>query len=92
MEAIAVDRPIVASRIVGLAFTVLGEVTGPLFEPGVPVDPANQLAPLLHDRLLRERIGDAARMHFQHHYTWDVIIVNHDRKLFGPTIREHLER
>ena len=92
VEAIAVDRPIVASRIVGLTFTVLGEVTGPLFEPGVPVDPANQLAPLLHDRVLRGRIGNAARMHFQHHYIWDVITDKHDRRLFGPTIREHLER
>lgn len=92
VEAIAVGRPIVASRFVGLTFTVQDEVTGILFEPGEPVDLANQLARLLDERVLRERMGNAARMHFRNHYTWDVIIVKQYRKLFGPTIREHLER
>ena len=91
VEATAVDRLIVASLICGLMFTVLDEVTGLLFKPGDPVDLASQLA-RLDDRVLRGRIGNAARMHFQHHYTWDVIIVKQYRKLFGPTIREHLER
>lgn len=92
VEAIAVGRPIVASRICVLTFTVQDEVTEFLFEPGEPVDLANQLAPLLHDRLLRERMGDAARMHFQNHYTWNLITDKHNQTLFGPTIREHLER
>lgn len=91
VEAIPIDRPIIAGRIGGLTFTVLDEVTVLLFEPGGPVDSASQLA-RLDDRVLRGRIGNAARMHFQHHYIWDVITDKHDRRLFGPTIREHLER
>ena len=92
VEAIAVGRPIVASRFVWLMITVLDEVSGLLSELGGLVDLAKQLASLKHDRLLRQRMGDAGRMHFQNHFTWNLIIDKHDRNQFGPTIREHLER
>lgn len=91
VEAMAAARPIVASRIGGLTFTVLDEATGLLFEPGNPADLARQLGRLLDDPELRERMGTAGHRRFHEHYTWDVIIDQHYRRLFGPTIRQQVE-
>ncbi|MBI3467731.1 MAG: glycosyltransferase [Planctomycetes bacterium] len=86
VEAMAVGRPVVASRIGGLSFTVLEEATGLLCEPGNPTDLARQLARLLDDRALRERLGSQARREFEERYTWDVIVPQYAR-LFGAAVQ-----
>lgn len=83
VEAMGVGRPVVASRIGGLPFTVLDEATGLLCEPGDPADLARQLARLLDDAELRERLGQAGRKRFDADYAWPGILDRHYRPLLG---------
>jgi hypothetical protein len=81
VEAMGVGRPVVASRLGGLPFTVVEGETGLLCEPGDADDLAQKLEILLDAPELRERMGQAGRMRFEEHYTWDVIIERHYRPL-----------
>ena len=74
-------RPVVASRLGGLPFTVADGATGLLFEPGDVQDLARKLETLLDDPALRERLGLAGRKRFEEHYAWPVIIEKHYRPL-----------
>src|SRR5581483_6705553 len=67
VEAMAAGRPVVASRIGGLPFTVADGSTGLLCEPGDPDDLARQIELLLDDPALRERTGRAGRKRFEEH-------------------------
>jgi glycosyltransferase involved in cell wall biosynthesis len=82
VEAMGVGRPVVASRIGGLPFTVADGATGLLCEPGDPQDLARKFEALLDDPALRERMGLAGRRRFEQHYSWDVIIERH----YGPLL------
>src|SRR5262249_14693904 len=81
VEAMAAGKPVVASRIGGLPFTVADGATGLLCEPGDPVDLARKLETLLDDAALRERMGLAGRRRFEDCYAWPVIIERHYRPL-----------
>jgi glycosyltransferase involved in cell wall biosynthesis len=83
VEAMAAGRPVVASRLGGLPFTVADGATGLLFEPGDARDLAAKIETLLDDPGLRERLGLAGRRRFEEHYSWDVIIERHYRPLLG---------
>ena len=83
VEAMAAGRPVVASRIGGLPFTVLDGATGLLCEPGDPEDLAKKLETLLDSAELRERLGLAGRRRFEEHYAWPVIIERHYRPLLA---------
>ena len=87
VEAMAAGRPVVASRIGGLPFTVLNGETGLLFRPGDPRDLAAQLTRLLGDPALRRRLGEAGRRRFEEHYTWNAIIERHYQPLLAPRKR-----
>jgi glycosyltransferase involved in cell wall biosynthesis len=80
VEAMAVGRPVVASRVGGLPHTISGGA-GLLVESGDAVDLARTLERLLNDTPLRERMGQAGRRRFEEHYTWDVMIERHYRPL-----------
>jgi glycosyltransferase involved in cell wall biosynthesis len=82
VEAMAVGRPVVASRLGGLPFTVIDGATGLLSEPGDARDLARKIETLLDDPALRGRLGQAGRRRFEEHYSWDVIIERHYRPLF----------
>jgi glycosyltransferase involved in cell wall biosynthesis len=86
VEAMGAWRPVVASRIGGLPFTVLDEATGLLCRPGDPVDLARQLGRLLDDATLRERFGTAGRRRFDEVYAWPVILERGYRPLLGPAV------
>jgi glycosyltransferase involved in cell wall biosynthesis len=99
VEAMAAGRPVVASRIGGLPFTVADGATGLLCEPADPDDLARKIAILLDDPELRVRLGESGRRRFEEHYSWDVIIERHYRPLLkrrergervspGPAARE----
>ena len=60
VEAMGVGRPVVASRIGGLPYTVTDGVTGLLFEAGDPVDLARKLEVLLDNPELCDRMGAPA--------------------------------
>jgi glycosyltransferase involved in cell wall biosynthesis len=84
VEAMGVGRPVIASRIGGLPFTVIDELTGLLFEPGNVCDLAEKIETLLDDAELRHRLGRAGRRRFEEHFIWNVIIDKHYRKLLTP--------
>jgi len=81
VEAMAAGRPVVASRIGGLPFTVVGGLTGLLADPGSATDLAQKLTLLIDDVALRHSMGLAGRRRFEEHYSWPVIIERHYRPL-----------
>lgn len=92
VEAMASGRPVVASRIGGLPFTVLDGETGLLCEPGDPDDLARKIEALIDDPEARARMGRAGRRRFEEHYSWDVIIEKHYRPLLKRRPREVTRR
>ncbi len=81
VEAMAAGKPVVASRIGGLPFTVADGATGLLCHPGDADDLARKLAVLLDDADLRRRMGLAGRRRFEEEFAWDVVIEKHYRPL-----------
>jgi glycosyltransferase involved in cell wall biosynthesis len=61
LEAMAARRPVVASRVGGLADAVLDGETGLLVEPGDPEALASAISRLARDPGLRGRLGEAGR-------------------------------
>jgi glycosyltransferase involved in cell wall biosynthesis len=88
VEAMAAGRPVVASRLGGLPFTIADGATGLLAEPGDPADLAEKLARLLDDGELRNRMGLAGRQRFIEHFAWPVIIEKHYRSLLTKAHRK----
>ncbi len=86
VEAMAVGRPVVASRIGGLSWTIPDGGTGLLFEPGNAVDLAEKLTRLLDDPALRDQLGQNGRQRFESQYTWEGILSKHYRPLLGDPV------
>lgn len=74
VEAQAVGRPVVASRIGGLPTTIADGATGLLFESGNPEDLACQLETLMNDAAMRDRLGEAGRSRFEKLFSWNSVI------------------
>lgn len=87
VEAMAAGRPVVASRIGGLPFTVAEGSTALLCEPGNAADLAAKLSVLLNDPTLRDRLGAAGRRRFEEHYAWPAVIERHYHPLLGGPVR-----
>lgn len=85
VEAMGAGRPVVASRIGGLSFTVLDEATGLLCPPGDVAALARQLRRLLDHPELRQRCGAAGRQRFLERYTWEATLPQYVA-LFGPPV------
>src|SRR5205823_12785948 len=69
LEAMAAGRPVVASRVGGLAEVVVHEETGLLVPPADPEALALALARLTRDPGLCARLGAAGRARVLSHYT-----------------------
>src|SRR5262249_55244829 len=69
LEAMAASRPVVASRVGGLAEVVVDGESGLLVAPGDPVPLAGALGPLAADPALRRRLGEAGRARVLARYT-----------------------
>ena len=72
LEAMSSGIPVVAARAGGIPDIIPPDQdgkTGFLFKPGNLEDCLNKLVPLLHDRELREKIGQAARGEMEK-YDW----------------------
>jgi alpha-maltose-1-phosphate synthase len=71
IEAMASGTPVVASRLGGLAETVVDGETGFLVDPADTGELADRLGQLLADPERARRMGDAARRLVLERYTWD---------------------
>ncbi|HEX8171786.1 MAG TPA: glycosyltransferase [Thermoanaerobaculia bacterium] len=69
LEAMAMGRPIVATRAGGLPEAVIDGETGLLVPPEDPTALAAALRALLADRALAQRFGRAARERYEQHFT-----------------------
>jgi glycosyltransferase involved in cell wall biosynthesis len=69
LEAMAAGRPVVASRLPGLAEVVVEGETGFLVPPGDKVALARQTRRLLADETLRTQFGQAGRERVARHFT-----------------------
>ncbi len=87
VEAMAAGKPVIASRIGGLPYTVSDGVTGLLFEPGDAADLAQEIARLLDDEVLRRQMGLAGRKRFEEDFTWETVIDRHWRPLLPERAR-----
>ncbi len=83
VEAMASGKPVVASRIGGLPYTVTDGETGFLYEPGNSAELAARLQLLLDHSPLRRRLGLAGRRRFEEAFTWPVVIDRHYRPLLA---------
>lgn len=79
LEAMACERPVVASAVGGIPeVVVLGE-TGLLVPPGEPLELADALNCLLRDRALARRMGRAGRRRVEKHFSWASIAAKTQR-------------
>lgn len=69
LEAMAARKPVVASRVGGLAETIVPEETGLLVPPEETTAWADALAGLLQDRAKREAMGAEGRQRVEKEYT-----------------------
>lgn len=74
LEAMASGRPAVCTDVGGIAEMLADGITGYLVPPHDPVALAGRLAELLHDRQLRQRMGEAARARAQREFCMDASV------------------
>jgi len=77
VEAMASGRPVVASRIGGLADSVVDGETGFLIPPGEPAALADKLRLLLDDAELRAEMGRRGRERVEEIFAWPRIVEKH---------------
>jgi glycosyltransferase involved in cell wall biosynthesis len=77
VEAMAAGRPVVASRLGGLPFTLRDGITGLLCRPGDHNDLADKIEFLLDNPTVREQMGRRGRERFEEEYAWETIIQRH---------------
>lgn len=82
VEAMAVGRAVIASRLGGLVETVTEGVTGLLVRPSDPAELMTALCLLMDDRELTASLGHNGRCRFSNLYPWEKIIEDHYRPLF----------
>jgi PEP-CTERM/exosortase A-associated glycosyltransferase len=77
LEAMAMERPVLASDVGGLAELVQPGVTGLLFRSGSREDFLDQAVRAGHDHALRRRLGIAARAHLVEERSWASIVARY---------------
>jgi glycosyltransferase involved in cell wall biosynthesis len=88
LEAMALARPVVASRVGGLAEAVLHEGTGLLVPPEDPAALADALERLLRDPALRERLGTAGPGRVAERHSAKAMVDAYER-LYAEVLAEH---
>lgn len=87
LEAMAAGRPVVATRVGGLAEAVIHEETGLLVPPEDPAALAESLARSIGDLALRERLGAAGPARITKTYSPPAMVDAYER-LYSELIRE----
>jgi len=83
VEAMGAGRPVVASRIGGLPFTITDGVTGLLFEPGNKEGLVACLERLIANPEYSISLGQAGREKFLAEHTWEHVLASKYRPLFS---------
>ena len=69
----ALERPLVASRVGGLQLLIEDNVSGLLVPPGDPAALAEGIAKLMGEPALRERLGREARRRIEAGYSTEAV-------------------
>ena len=89
VEAMACGRPIVASKVGGLADSVVDGETGFLVPPGNAVALADKLRILLDDYELRLRMGRHGRARVEEDFHWPRIVEKHHPSILNEVLAKH---
>jgi glycosyltransferase involved in cell wall biosynthesis len=73
LEAMACERPVVASAVGGIKEVVVPETTGLLVPPADPLALAEAINRVLGDRDWARRLGLAGRKRVEDHFSWAAI-------------------
>jgi glycosyltransferase involved in cell wall biosynthesis len=73
LEAMAMKKPILATRVGGIPEIITNEVEGLLVEPRNSLNLAEAIINLLSDASYRRRLGDNARRRVEREFTWEAI-------------------
>jgi glycogen synthase len=87
LEAMACERPVVASAVGGIPEVVVPGRTGFLVPPADPRALAEALNRVLHDRALARQMGVAGRKRVEDHFSWTSIAAQ-TRWLYGELLAE----
>jgi glycosyltransferase involved in cell wall biosynthesis len=79
LEAQALGKPVVASRVGSVPEMILDGETGVLCEPGDTGAFASAAVRLLTDKALRERMGEAARRHIYNQFREEIMLEQYFR-------------
>jgi glycosyltransferase involved in cell wall biosynthesis len=71
VEAMATRTPAITSNIAGVRTVVEDGVSGFLFEPGNERDLADKLSKILSDKVLADKMGEAAYQRMLEYFTWE---------------------
>ncbi|MGC8846685.1 MAG: glycosyltransferase family 4 protein, partial [Candidatus Hydrogenedens sp.] len=88
LEAMALGKAVIASKIGGLKETILDNQNGLLFEPGNPLELSEKLNLLLNNPQIKMTLGKNARKSVLENYIWDIII----DKYYLPLIEDVLSK
>jgi len=87
VEAMGAGRPVIASRIGGLPFTIIEGFTGLLAKPADPADLARCCETLIDNPALATKLGEQGRQQFLAKHTWERVIAELYRPLFAEFAR-----
>ncbi len=87
-EAMSCGKPVIASRVGGLAEMIQDGTSGVLFEPGNSQELAQHIIELLQNRDKGAALGNVARQRIQEQFSSDVI-VNRMADLYQEVVARH---
>jgi glycogen synthase len=87
LEAMACERPVVASAVGGIPEVVVPWTTGLLVPPGDPRALAEALNRVLRDRPLARAMGRAGRRRAEEHFSWTAIAAR-TRRMYEELLKE----
>ncbi len=72
-EAMSMEKAVIASNVQALSEIVIHHQTGLIFEKGSKSDLADKIVGLINDRMLREKLGEKARLWVCENRDWSSI-------------------
>lgn len=73
LEAMSMQKPVVATRVGGIPEIITNEVEGLLVEPGNSLQLAKAISRMFSDSSERRRFGSNARKRVEKEFTWDIV-------------------
>ena len=91
LEAMATEKPVVASAVGGIKEVVVPGETGYLVPPADPKALADGINRVLRDREMGRRMGLAGRKRVEEHFSW-TSIAEKTKAMYGELIEEHKQQ